>query len=329
MIARLRSLPDRAWDVALTAVLLFFLTGDLFTGSFDGTAFVPCFAAVLLIALLPLIRRRAPLTAIYGWTLATAVLGWGYGAADNFIAPILGLFIFPYNAGLRTPGRRAYAALPAIWVTAAASALTNPTVVWGDLIFPAVFGTLFWLVGRAIASRSRLTAELHEAAVRAGEELELDAARAVADERRRIARELHDVVAHSVSMMVVQAGGARRILDRDAGARDRRGGADRADRPRGARRDAPPARDPARRPSGRVRAAADAREGRRADGAHARGRPPRRARGRRRAAGAPARARPGRLPRRAGGADERDQARRRRGHRGARALRVPTRWRCS
>ena len=88
-------------------------------------------------------------------------------------------------------------------------------MVWGDLVFPGVFGTLFWLVGRTIASRSRLTAELHEAALRAGEELELDATRAVADERRRIAREMHDVVAHSVSMMVVQAGGARRILDRD------------------------------------------------------------------------------------------------------------------
>ena len=64
-------------------------------------------------------------------------------------------------------------------------------------------------------SRSRLTAELHEAAVRADEEREAEAERAVADERRRIAREMHDVVAHSVSMMVVQAGGARRILERD------------------------------------------------------------------------------------------------------------------
>ena len=64
-------------------------------------------------------------------------------------------------------------------------------------------------------SRSRLTAELHEAAVRAAEAREAEAERAVADERRRIAREMHDVVAHSVSMMVVQAGGARRILERD------------------------------------------------------------------------------------------------------------------
>ena len=51
--------------------------------------------------------------------------------------------------------------------------------------------------------------------MRADEAREAEAGRAVADERRRIAREMHDVVAHSVSMMVVQAGGARRILERD------------------------------------------------------------------------------------------------------------------
>jgi signal transduction histidine kinase len=72
-----------------------------------------------------------------------------------------------------------------------------------------------WLAGRGLRTRARLTEELHEAAARAQEEHELQIARAAADERRRIAREMHDVVAHSVSVMVVQAGGARRILERD------------------------------------------------------------------------------------------------------------------
>ena len=215
MIARVRSLPDRAWDFAITAVLLTLVALDVVSGAFAGTAFVPCFLLQLVIALLPLVRRRAPIATIYAWALATAALGFGFDAANNFINPILGLFIFPYNAGLRTPGRRAYAALPAIAVTAAGATLPDPGLSASELVFPVVFGTLFWLVGRAIASRSQLTAELHEAAIRAGEELELDATRAVADERRRIAREMHDVVAHSVSMMVVQAGGARRILERE------------------------------------------------------------------------------------------------------------------
>jgi signal transduction histidine kinase len=94
-------------------------------------------------------------------------------------------------------------------------ALAADEFIAGDIFFPSTFGMLFLLAGRAVRSRSRLTAELHEAAVRAHEAREAEAERAVAEERRRIAREMHDVVAHSVSMMVVQAGGARRILERD------------------------------------------------------------------------------------------------------------------
>jgi signal transduction histidine kinase len=72
-----------------------------------------------------------------------------------------------------------------------------------------------WLAGRAIHSRTRLTEALHEAAAQAAEEHDDEVRRAAAEERRRIAREMHDLIAHSMSVMVVQAGGARRILDRD------------------------------------------------------------------------------------------------------------------
>jgi signal transduction histidine kinase len=84
-----------------------------------------------------------------------------------------------------------------------------------DYVFPTAFSVIALVAGRAVRVRSQLTEELHEAAVQAEEEHEAELARAAAEERRRIAREMHDVVAHSVSVMVVQAGGARRILQQD------------------------------------------------------------------------------------------------------------------
>jgi signal transduction histidine kinase len=75
-----------------------------------------------------------------------------------------------------------------------------------------------WLVGRIVNARSQLAAELHEKTLRLEEEQHRRAELAVAEERARIARELHDVVAHSVSVMVVQCAGARRTMERDPAA---------------------------------------------------------------------------------------------------------------
>ena len=72
---------------------------------------------------------------------------------------------------------------------------------------------LAWLAGRAV--RARLSGERHETAARLAEANEDAQRQAAVEERRRIARELHDLVAHAMSVMVVQAGGARRILDQD------------------------------------------------------------------------------------------------------------------
>jgi signal transduction histidine kinase len=215
VIERVRRLPARAWDALLSGGMLLVLVIDVASGTFDGEDRALSVGAVALMCLLPLARRQAPLAVIYAWALlAVAMAAWLHPPSDPLV-PFLGLFLFPYNAGLRSPAPRGALAIPAIWITMTATALSSDHFVWGDIFFPSLFGTLFWVVGRATASRVRLTAELHEVAVRADEQREAEAARAVADERRRIAREMHDVVAHSVSMMVIQAGGARRILDRD------------------------------------------------------------------------------------------------------------------
>jgi signal transduction histidine kinase len=84
-----------------------------------------------------------------------------------------------------------------------------------DWTFAFAIMVCAWVPG-VLARRLRADAAVgREAAARARSEQELRAAQAVSAERMRIARELHDVVAHAVAMMVVQAAAADRVLDRD------------------------------------------------------------------------------------------------------------------
>ena len=72
-----------------------------------------------------------------------------------------------------------------------------------------------WVLGRALRRRRLATVELRDRAARLEREREERARAAVAEERGRIARELHDVIAHSMSVIVVQAGAAEQILEHD------------------------------------------------------------------------------------------------------------------
>jgi signal transduction histidine kinase len=77
-----------------------------------------------------------------------------------------------------------------------------------------VGGFGLWLAGSAVHDRQLRADMLEERTIRLERERELSMRVALADERQRIARELHDVVAHSVSVMVVQTGAARTLLTR-------------------------------------------------------------------------------------------------------------------
>ena len=80
-------------------------------------------------------------------------------------------------------------------------------------VFLTVPFALAWVLGDSIRTRRAYFAQLEERAARLEKEREAQSKVAVAAERARIARELHDVVAHNVSVMVVQADGAAYVLD--------------------------------------------------------------------------------------------------------------------
>ncbi len=87
---------------------------------------------------------------------------------------------------------------------------------WEDVVsavFVSIPFVLAWVLGDSIRTRRAYYAQLEERAARLEKEREAQSKVAVAAERARIARELHDVVAHNVSVMVVQADGAAYVMD--------------------------------------------------------------------------------------------------------------------
>jgi signal transduction histidine kinase len=89
---------------------------------------------------------------------------------------------------------------------------------FGNFLFGLVFAAAAFAVARVVAHRTDAADDLVARTRQLEESREADARRAVEEERARIARELHDVIAHSVGVMVVQAGGAERVLPKDPAA---------------------------------------------------------------------------------------------------------------
>ncbi|AWS42615.1 sensor histidine kinase [Streptosporangium sp. 'caverna'] len=83
---------------------------------------------------------------------------------------------------------------------------------WSSHLLVAVLTMTLWIAGRSVRLSRAYQAELRDRARRMGRAREADTRAARAEERSRIARELHDVVAHHVSVMTVQASAARRVL---------------------------------------------------------------------------------------------------------------------
>jgi signal transduction histidine kinase len=206
-----------AIDVAVA--LLACVAGELELAlgtNINGPAWVNAVAAAG--ATLPIaLRRRWPLAVGVG---IAVVVGWqetlNGDLTENSLTPLLTIPMAVYGLAAYSSRTRALVGLGAMIVLVWFDVLVSDHTGTSDFLFTAllVFGP--WLVGRIVAARGELAMELRDKADRLESEQEKQAQLAVAYERARIARELHDVVAHNVSVMVVQAAAARRMIDHDA-----------------------------------------------------------------------------------------------------------------
>lgn len=176
-------------------------------------------AAVAVIALgwsLPFaVRRFAPFWAPLAVSAALMLLAWAASlSTNNLTMPFVAAVMAAVSFGLIADRRRAIAGWSAV-IAAAAVMDFQTDAAFSDFFWTTLILTLAWFFGVALGTRTEQARELRIRVEAAEREQAIAAERATAEERARIARELHDVVAHSVSVMVVQASGVRRLLKED------------------------------------------------------------------------------------------------------------------
>ncbi|MFD2092188.1 sensor histidine kinase [Blastococcus deserti] len=158
-------------------------------------------------------RRRTPVTVLVVVLGAILVQQWRGLDLDALHVPLV-LYPAFYSVGAHRPLRPAIGGVAAGLVMLGCGALVEDVPI-GDYVFIGAIGLAFWAAGASIRARVEAAVAAQTRARLAEERQQRAAAAAVADERDRIARELHDVVAHSVSVMVMQAGALRRMLPPD------------------------------------------------------------------------------------------------------------------
>ncbi|HEV7640095.1 MAG TPA: sensor histidine kinase [Gaiellaceae bacterium] len=159
------------------------------------------------------LRRRypfwAPLVSLA--SLATFALISPERSITSLTMPFLAALAAAVSLGLIGERRQSIAGWAAVIATASLVSSKSGNA-YSEFFWTTLILTLAWFFGSALGSRTEQARELTERVEAAERERATAAERATAEERARIARELHDVVAHSVSVMVVQASGVRRLL---------------------------------------------------------------------------------------------------------------------
>ncbi|WP_435820315.1 sensor histidine kinase, partial [Micromonospora chalcea] len=206
-----RPLRGIAFDTAVCGLVVFFAVSAYLAGQIG----VPAFAVGLAAAVAVFFRRTHPTAvaaAVAALALVQVIAGWGPLAYD--IAVLIALYsVVKYADRLRDG---IVAGVVAVLGGVLAALQTPGAGPWwmGAFFYALIVGAV-WLAGLNLRTRRLYVLSLEDRAATLEREREAQARAAVAEERTRIARELHDVVAHSMAVMIVQADGVRFTLDRD------------------------------------------------------------------------------------------------------------------
>jgi signal transduction histidine kinase len=217
MKSTLWPLVQRYWFDALVVIAA--LGGALEIGLNQTAPDAPTLPVALSIVLevaltlILLARRRFPFAAPAGMFVAGAALSFWDGrlityTLGGFLAALAACFLL----GLLEDRRQALTGLAIILAALTIILWNDPSRAGGDIFFTPLLFVTVWLLAFGLGRKLEQARVAEERAARLERQREEQARSAVAEERARIARELHDVVGHSVSVMTVQASGVRRLL---------------------------------------------------------------------------------------------------------------------
>ena len=235
-VSRIRYVTREYWFELLIAFLAIAGMLELVVGrDAPGAPATTLWIAIPTVAvlLLPLLaRRRFPFAAPAAYWLLAAAISFGDGLLLAFIGSlgVVGLASAFLLGNLRSPLKAgAGLIIVLVGIVIVVYNIPGPQTV-GDFVFIPLRFVVAWVAGYALRERAERAEAAEERAVHAEREREATARIAVAEERVRIARELHDVVAHAVSVMVLQVGTVRHNLSTASEDHDLLRGVERAGR---------------------------------------------------------------------------------------------------
>ena len=200
--------PSRFDLIVAAALMAAAVAESLTTSKYDVRVELPLAIAFAL----PLVWRRvAPLAVVIATMVVLVVQRLLFGEIWDVGSTLAVPLVVVFAAGAYAPLVRSIVGLVLICVTMSISDIGDGS----DFAFITLLCTAMWIAGRAMRRQRELVAQVRDQA------RQLEAAQAerelfaIADERSRIARELHDVIAHSVSTIVVQAEAGQAMVNRE------------------------------------------------------------------------------------------------------------------